>query len=435
MGLFMAAGSFDTVVVGAGVAGLAAADRLARAGHAVLVLEAAGHIGGRTRSVPFAGGVVDLGASWIHRSDGNPLTSFCERHGLERRSFDLDEVLARQVCLDGTTPAPQVDVARAGVIEGRFFAAITELVRARPNARMGELIAAFFAAEPHGAATDWARFIVTAAIEADLCAPVDDIAAANYLHDGPAYGGDDVVVVGGYARMIEALARGLEIRLDSVVEKVSDDGQRVHVRTTGGQVMSADEVIVTVPLGVLKGGAIAFDPPLAEDKRAAIDRVGFGTFEKAFFEFADRWWADSVEPTGFYLRASSLAPYWLDLTSLVGAPVLVAHVAGPPGERLAALPVASRAEAVWAELKAARPAAPEPAAMRVTDWSGSRFTRGGYARLAARTLATDIAQLGQSHGPRVHFAGEATSPTRYGYVDGAYQSGVECADAILRLRA
>jgi monoamine oxidase len=73
--------------------------------------------------------------------------------------------------------------------------------------------------------------------------------------------------------------------------------------------------------------------------------------------------------------------------------------------------------------------------MRVTDWSGSRFTRGGYARLAARTLAADIAQLGQSHGPRVHFAGEATSPTRYGYVDGAYQSGVECADAILRLRA
>jgi len=424
----------ETIVIGGGVAGLAAAERLARAGRAVLVLEAAGHFGGRTRSVPFAGGVVDLGASWIHRSDGNPLTRVCERHGLERRSFDLEDVLARQVCLDGTTPAPQVEVARAGVIEGRFFASITELVRARPNAMMGELIAGFFAAEPHGAATDWARFIVTTAIEADLCAPVDDIAAANYLHDGPAYGGDDVVVVGGYARMIDALAHGLEIRLHSIVEQVSDDGRRVQVRTADGQVLSADEVIVTVPLGVLKAGAIAFDPPLGEEKRAAIDRVGFGTFEKAFFAFADRWWADSVEPSGFYLRPSSLAPYWLDLTSLVGAPVLVTHLAGPAGERLAALPVARRAEAVWAELKAARPAAPEPVAMQVTDWAGSLYTRGGYARLSARTLATDIAQLGQSHGPRVHFAGEATSPTRYGYVDGAYLSGVERADALLRSR-
>jgi NADPH-dependent 2,4-dienoyl-CoA reductase/sulfur reductase-like enzyme len=72
------------VVVGAGIAGLAAASRLRQAGIDAVVLEARDRIGGRLHTVDLAGTPVDMGGSWIHHPIGNPLTAFCDDHGIAR---------------------------------------------------------------------------------------------------------------------------------------------------------------------------------------------------------------------------------------------------------------------------------------------------------------------------------------------------------------
>ena len=72
------------VVVGAGIAGLAAASRLRQAGIDAVVLEARDRIGGRPHTVDLAGTPVDMGGSWIHHPIGNPLTAFCDDHGIAR---------------------------------------------------------------------------------------------------------------------------------------------------------------------------------------------------------------------------------------------------------------------------------------------------------------------------------------------------------------
>jgi phytoene dehydrogenase-like protein len=72
------------VVVGAGIARLAAASRLRQAGIDAVVLEARDRIGGRLHTVDLAGTPVDMGGSWIHHPIGNPLTAFCDDHGIAR---------------------------------------------------------------------------------------------------------------------------------------------------------------------------------------------------------------------------------------------------------------------------------------------------------------------------------------------------------------
>ena len=69
------------VVVGAGIAGLAAASRLRRAGIECLVLEARDRIGGRLHTIDLAGVPVDLGGSWIHHPIGNPVSTLCDELG------------------------------------------------------------------------------------------------------------------------------------------------------------------------------------------------------------------------------------------------------------------------------------------------------------------------------------------------------------------
>lgn len=70
------------IVIGAGIAGLAAASQLAGRGHQVTVLEARNRLGGRTwTSAAWADAPVDLGASWIHEMDGNPLTPLAQDAG------------------------------------------------------------------------------------------------------------------------------------------------------------------------------------------------------------------------------------------------------------------------------------------------------------------------------------------------------------------
>ena len=294
-GRMAAAAILDTdarmvAVVGAGVSGLALARDLESAGRDVVVFEARGRIGGRVHTVPDFGAPMELGASWIHGQIGNPLVTMADALGLAR------EVTDGSYRIRGGDGREMRDRDAPGWLDE-----VTE-VQHTAGASRAEL--------------NWTAYILQ-----------DD------------YGGEDAVLPGGYHRIVAALAEGLDIRLGHTVTGVSHGTDGVTLRG-GGHSARVDCAAVTVPLGVLKAGTIAFDPPLPDDKTSAIRRLGMGLLDKVYLRFDSAFWDPDVTwiltpETGLPEGAFN---QWLNLDKVLGVPVLLAFNGGPPARALADLP-------------------------------------------------------------------------------------------------
>jgi polyamine oxidase len=282
----------------------------------------------------------------------------------------------------------------------------------------------------------WARFVARLGFETDLCAHANDIGLENYALPSQAGGGDDVVV-GGYGRLVHALAQGLDTQLGRDVVAIDCSGSDVRVICRDGSEHRGSHAVVTVPLGVLKAEAIAFSPPLSAPRLRSIQALGFGAFEKVVLQFARRFWADdetSADPfTGLLIRGEALCPYWIDLSAFTGVPTLAAHVAGPAQRALVNVGRAGVERHCLDALSRALGQALAPCTVTtMSDWGGDPFSRGAYTRLRPGNVVSNIVDLAQVHADQVHFAGEATSTNRYGYADGAYDTGLRAATALLR---
>ena len=267
------------IVVGAGIAGLAAARQLADAGFAVSVIEGRDRIGGRLHTDDSIGVPVELGAGWIHGDDGNPLLDLAERAGLGTLTPDDDDMVVYDT--DGA-------VVDDGEIE-------------RIVDRLGELdvddertIAEILADETAGDDVETvrlARYVLTSLIEHDEAASIEDLSPAS-IDVGEEFDGADVVVPDGYAQILEPLLDGLAVSVGQVVVSVGHDDDGVRIGLDDGGAIETDRVLVTVPLGVLQAGDIVFDPPLPAEKQAAIAGIGMGVLDRVVFRFDDRFWDD-----------------------------------------------------------------------------------------------------------------------------------------------
>ncbi len=409
-------------MIGAGVAGLTAAKALHDRGHRVVVLEARDRIGGRTFTTRVGTATVDLGAAWYHGVDGNPVAEFADELGIERRLQELDwellfdEVLGRTIG-DEEWEAIAATLAQVG---GPF-------TRSR-GVSIAEALDRAFADLGQGIGPRGARFELEA-IYGSYGGPLDRLGTtAAFDGEDRSFGGGDQVPDGGYVRVVEALAAGLDIRLGVPVERVEqgEDGVRI---VAGGREFRGSHGIVTVPLGVLQGGAIEFDPPLSEPRREAIERLGMGSFEKVVAVFDEPFWRPEVV-TGFgYLTGfgpDRVFPDWVDMTEFAGAPTLVCMYAGRAAERAQASAPAERiAEegvAVLRRIFGERFRA--PTAVHATGWTVDPFARGSYSYIPVGVDADAQRALGGREGERLLFAGEATSVEAYQTVTGAFLSGL-----------
>ena len=194
-------------------------------------------------------------------------------------------------------------------------------------------------------------------------------------------------------------------------------------------------MIVTVPLGVLKARAIRFTPDLPAGRWSAVDRVGFGRFEKLVLRFEEPFWTQAGLPHVLPLRTvdGQGIALLLGLDGFGAGPVLVAFAFG---SGVSAVAAGSEREAVARMLELLRrllgSAPPEPTHVVRTAWSDDPFTRGAYTYVAVGADHADVDLLGEPVGERLLFAGEHTTSARTGYADGAMDSGLREAARILR---
>jgi monoamine oxidase len=431
-GLGVAAATADpsrrVLVVGAGIAGIAAARSLADQGYAVTVLEARDRIGGRIHTSRIWPDLpVELGASWIHERDGNPLTAVATQAGLTMVSTDYDSAVTYDARL-GRIPTG------AGSAYDRMLRRIEAGIRRgyalpRDTALRGHLERSIGLATLDEAQQRLANHHIVSLADDEFAGDSAQL-SAWYWDSMGGFEGLDVVLPHGYDRLVGYLADGLDIRLGAVVRRVDRlaNGVRVH---TDDEVIAAARVIVTVPLGVLKHAAIEFHPALPPRKRAAVRALGMGsgTLTKVWLRFPDTFW-DTTDWIEHVADADERGRFhqWLNASRLTGQPLVCGFLGGAYAARAETWTdarIVAEAMEVLRTMYGAR--IPDPVGWQIPRWSRDPFSYGSYSFNALGSRPQMRNDLAGPIAGRVFFAGEATHRSLFATAHGAYLSGLRAA--------
>lgn len=419
-------GGKTILVVGAGMAGLAAARELRALGHAVVVIEGRERVGGRVWTQRSLGMPVDVGASWIHGVTGNPISALAAEAGIATRATDFDS--RRLHDHDGKALGDEAQ-ARVGAALDGLLAEVDALAERRDaDISVREAIRLAIGGEELDAfearALDWRM----ATLETDAGADLEDLSLAGQAAlEG--YAGGDRLFPGGYDGIIEHVARGTDVRLGQRVRRITH-GDAGAVVTTDKEEFRGDAVICTLPLGVLRAGAVTFEPGLPGAKVDAIGRLKMGVVNKLALAFPKAFWPVDKHLLGYMSKTHGEFPVFLNLAQHAGKPLLVGFVAGTParaGESLSDEAHVGRAMEILGSMYGD---IPDPTGFLRTKWSSDPFSRGSYSHIPMGGSLADSRALAAPVGERLFFAGEATAAGYAATVHGAFLSGVREARRI-----
>jgi monoamine oxidase len=436
-------------VIGAGLAGLAAARELQKAGRKVVVLEARDRTGGRIHTQRG----FDLGAHWIHGTEGNPLADLAREAGLRMQftggdstytgtwgriqmrtrngrvrsaASRRDSILAADAWREALETWRE-ERQRSGKGDVSVQEALQELARhGHPGRKLSSDVLWHL--------TLWARD--------DANADLSELSALNWDEDNEVFGYGDSVLLDGYDGLIHQLEHPLRVWTGVVVRRIEQDDQGVRIYSRDGEYavepLKVDRVVVTVPLGVLKQGSIEFEPALPEAKLKAIQSLGFGCLAKAGFRFERVWWpADQYVFAREFPQQAGAPP---EPTTVINAwashrkPMLILLLGGSAGRAFEAMSEVVARHWAWERLEETfGPLIRQAGIVEPTEhdffrsqWTQDEFAQGAYAFIRVGSTPKDVATLAEPVG-RLHFAGEATSVKHLANAHGAYLSGRRAA--------
>ncbi|KAM9345431.1 peroxisomal N(1)-acetyl-spermine/spermidine oxidase-like [Symphorus nematophorus] len=477
------------VIIGCGISGVAAAQRLVKAGfQQVRILEATARSGGRIKTGRLGDNITEIGASYIHGpSEENPLFCLARDYGLldpealdpENQAMDVDErppmvpnwFSSSGQRLDTEHMSPALEIFNDLLDETLQFNSKKEA----PWSSIGHFIrseAQQRAAERWKDKDESTRQLILCAISArlkDECCnsathTMDEIDVVGF-NMFKSLIGLDCTLPGGFEGLIKNLMSELPADLVTYNRPVrcvhwSTTETRVHTVTVecdDGERIAADHVIVTVPLGYLKKHhSTLFCPPLPAHKLHSVQKLGFGTCNKIHVEFESPWWdadCDIIylvwEDEGDIVdQVSDISKSWIRKLSTFtvlkpserNSHVLCGWIAGHESEYMETLPEEEVKHSIT-ELIRTFTGNPTITPRRIlrSQWFHDPWTCGSYSHPAIGCSAQDLENMmeplptkgSQSQPLQVLFAGEATHPCHYSSIHGALLTGWREADRLI----
>lgn len=432
----MASPEFDTVIVGAGAAGLAALRELDRAGCNALCLEARDRIGGRifTFNEPLSPLPIEFGAEFVH--------------GRTPEIWDLirDGRLIAYDCAEKPVHIQQGKVQPGSNAWQRIEHVMADVQKAADHGP-DESFASFLAKSSYAEDT---KQLSTAYVEGFNAARKEIVGIASLAQDAKASdsieGDHSFRLASGYQSIPLELLAGTKnatstLRPNSVVKRIQWQTGSVAIEMQGGEVFFAHRAIITVPLGVLQAeagaeGAIRFDPEPSEILEAART-LRFGQVFRVVLRFREAFWETDPQfaNAGFLLSDEPSFPTWWT-TLAVRAPILTGWSAGPHGDELLGKSHSEIVSRAVASLARVMSRSPQELNRLIEgayfhDWHADPFARGAYSYVPAGALPVRKL-LGQAVDNTLFFAGEATEQNGHSAtVHGAIASGIRAAHQVL----
>lgn len=441
--------SVDVVIVGAGFAGLTAADALVSKGHSVVVLEGRDRVGGRSMTGEVAGVQVDMGATWVSRRHV-AIRALAERMGCsflpqfhEGRNVLLMSGKRRtyKTTIPKLGPAALVDIARIQLALDKM-AKTVDLDAPWSTPKAAELDAISF--------NEWlnkkrilypTRAMMNVVSKVYWGAPPTDVSLLHVLYYIKSGEGLDHMldVVDGQQedRVVEttqeiakrlAAQLGELVVLSAPVRRIAQDDSGVAV-STDSATYTAKYVISAVAPG--HRADIDFAPALPKKAEGLANTWKMGALSKAYVAYDKPFWrADGL--SGEALTDTGAVFITFDLSPQAEGPGIMLAFCDP--NTFDGFDLETRRDRVLGQLVAMYgEKAAHPIDYADHCWGTEPFAPGGPNPAVAPFATTSYASaLTEPHG-RVHWAGSETAGEWAGCMNGAVLSGQRAANAVARL--
>ena len=419
---------YDVVVIGAGISGLACAQALKNSGKSVLVLEAKERIGGRLYSVKHEGDIFDLGASWIHGIDNNPIWEITQTNNIQTAIFNyIDSDFFHENGQVFTAQEKQEFVQYIQCIEKLFLeseqdSAQNALIEILDKLEINSL--SFSAIQLKKLLYSYFEKFANDPFATEL----NQLSTQFQKYEGY-FSGDEVVFPQGYTQILSTLCKDIAIETNTQINQIVLENNAVKIIDANDREYLASKVVVSVPLGVLKNDSIKFVPELPKQHQNAISKMGFGSFNKVFFELEDSLnLPANSNSNSFYYWVNGAWFNVLDLSKIYNKPIYLMLFGGAQSEFIDRATDIEVWDFIYKKLNMSLKNLPnKPKRIFITRWGVDEFSYGSFSFPALGHSESLVATLNEPVEDRIYFTGEHCSLEYAGTVHGAYLKGIETA--------
>ena len=414
----------NVIVIGAGISGLAAASTLKQQGANVIILEAKNYIGGRIKTNRSLGSPFEYGAGWIHGpSKENPIRNLADRS--KSSLFVTDDDSCELLNLSGNDINEKVWDEIEEIWEEIIYDEIDSDTE-------GSILDAINEYDSNIWSDPNIRWVFSAWTEFDYGGPVHEI-SAGLIKEMSGFPTADVIFKDGYDKIINLLAKNLQIQTDTIVKSVNYSSTNNITVSTTSKNYECDYVICSVPLGVLKFNSIEFNPALPEYKQDSIENVGFGTVTKLALKFTDQFWDSDVQYYYTVAKETGRWPVWMNYRTFSKEKILMGLCMGDYAKKADLM---STEELIEDGLKVLKNVweddVGEVQNVLRTSWLNEPFTKGAYSFPKVDNSEEDFKNLAEPIDNRLFFCGEHTALEYLGTTHGAFFTGMRAAEELIK---